>query len=215
MPASRATRLHFFTLVLWALAATAAVAFATLLLWREEKRSAQQFAGAHGRVGGAFTLLGADDKPFSSVRLSGKPYAIFFGFTRCGDVCPTTLSRLVKLRREAAENTALNIVFVTIDPANDGPKEVGQYAELFNAPIIGLTGSEQQINQIKKQFGIYAEPVPHASMGQQVAHTGTVLLFGSDGKFAGTISAHDADSEAIAKLKQLIALRVTTRLWTA
>ncbi len=189
---------------MWALVATAA-AFAMFLLLREEVPRPQQPPVAQHPVGGAFTLVGADDKPFSSVRLSGKPYAIFFGFTRCGDVCPTTLSRLVKLRREAAEDTALNIVFVTIDPANDGPKEVGQYAELFNAPIIGLTGSEQEINQIKKQFGIYAEPVPHASMGQQVAHTGTVLLFGRDGKFAGTISAHDADSETIAKLKQLIA----------
>jgi protein SCO1 len=205
MPTLRTASFHYFRLALWALAATAAVAFAMLLIWREDKPRAQQFAGAHSGVGGAFTLVGADDKPFSSSRLSGKPYAIFFGFTRCGDVCPTTLSRLVKLRREAAEDTALNIVFVTIDPANDGPKEVGQYAELFNAPIIGLTGSEQQIDQIKKQFGIYAEPVPHASMGQQVAHTGTVLLFGRDGKFAGTISAHDTDSEAIAKLKQLIA----------
>jgi protein SCO1/2 len=205
MPASRATRLRFFRLALWALVASAAVAFAMLLLLREEQPRPQQPSVTQHPLGGAFTLVGADGNPFSSDRLSGKPYAIFFGFTRCGDVCPTTLSRLVKLRREAADDKALNIVFVTIDPANDGPKEVGQYAELFNAPIIGLTGSEQQIDQVKKQYGIYAEPMPHASMGQQFAHTGTVLLFGRDGKFAGTISAQDADSEAIAKLKQLIA----------
>ena len=170
------------------------------------KRAESAATDSHSTsLGGAFTLVGADGKPFSSDRLRGKPYAIYFGFTRCGDICPTTLSRLAKLRRETGDENALNIVFVTIDPANDGPKEVGQYAELFNAPIIGLTGSEQQIDQVKKQYGIYAEPVPHASMGQQFAHTGTVLLFGRDGKFAGTISAHDADSEAIAKLKQLIA----------
>ena len=205
MPASRATRLRFFRLVLWALVATAAVAFAMFLLLREKETSPQQITVAQNSIGGSFTLVGADGKPFSSDRLRGKPYAIYFGFTRCGDVCPTTLSRLAKLRRETGDENALNIVFVTIDPANDGPKEVGQYAELFNAPIIGLTGSEQQIDQVKKQYGIYAEPVPHASMGQQFAHTGTVLLFGRDGKFAGTISAHDADSEAIAKLKQLIA----------
>ena len=205
MPASRATRLRFFRLVLWALVATAAVAIAMFLLLREKETSPQQITVAQNSIGGAFTLVGADGKPFSSDRLQGKPYAIYFGFTRCGDICPTTLSRLAKLRRETGDENALNIVFVTIDPANDGPKEVGQYAELFNAPIIGLTGSEQQINHVKKQYGIYAEPMPHASMGQQFAHTATVLLFGRDGKFAGTISAHDADSEAIAKLKQLIA----------
>ena len=94
--------------------------------------------------GGPFTLVDGNGKAFSSEALAGKPYALYFGFTRCGDVCPTTLSRLVKLRREAANDQAMRIVFITIDPANDGPKEVGQYATLFNAPIIGLTGSRRR-----------------------------------------------------------------------
>ena len=154
--------------------------------------------------GGAFTLVGADGKPFSSQALAGKPYAIYFGFTRCGDVCPTTLSRLVKLSREAANDQAMHIVFVTIDPKNDGPKEVGQYASLFNAPITGLTGSQAQIEQVKKQYGIYAEPMPHAAMGQSIAHTSTVLLFDRSGKFVGTISKDEPDSSAVATLKQLV-----------
>ena len=108
----------------------------------------------------------ADGKPFSSARLAGKPYAIYFGFTRCGDVCPTTLGRLVRLRGEAGGDGALNIVFVTIDPANDGPKEVGQYAGLFNSPIIGLTGSAAQIDQVKKQYGIFAQPVAASDGGE-------------------------------------------------
>ena len=109
----------------------------------------------------------ADGKPFSSAKLGGEPYAIYFGFTRCGDVCPTTLARLVKLRQQAGGEHAFNIVFVTIDPAHDGPKEVGQYAGLFNSPIIGLTGSQAQIDHVKKQYGIFAEPcaAPHAGQG--------------------------------------------------
>ena len=141
---------------------------------------------------------------FASSRLAGKPYAIYFGFTRCGDVCPTTLQRLVKLRREAASDDALNIVFVTIDPKNDGPREVGQYARLFGAPIIGLTGSPAQIAQVKKQYGIYAEPMPHAAMGQSFAHTSTVLLFDRSGKFAGTITADEPNASAVTTLKQLV-----------
>ncbi len=155
--------------------------------------------------GGPFTLVGADGKPFSSQALAGKPYAIYFGFTRCGDVCPTTLSRLVKLRREAGNDQAMRIVFVTIDPANDGPKEVGQYAELFNAPIIGLTGTPEQIDSVKKQYGIYAEPVPNAPMGKQMEHTATVLLFDRGGNFAGTLSPDEPDDDAVAKLKKLLA----------
>ena len=204
-PLPRKSRLSRVRFTLWAVVVVAAATVAVLLLVHKSHDNTPGTTPAEATFGGPFSLVGADGKPFSSNRLSGKPYAIFFGFTRCGDVCPTTLSRLVKLRREAARDDAFNIVFVTIDPANDGPKEVGQYAELFDAPIIGLTGSREQIDQVKKQYGIYAEPVPHAAMGQQFAHTGTVLLFRGDGRFAGTLSAHDPDSEAIAKLKRLVA----------
>ena len=150
-------------------------------------------------------LVGSDGKPFSSAKLSGKPYALYFGFTRCGDVCPTTISRMVKLRQQAGGENAFQIVFVTIDPSNDGPKEVGQYAELFNSPIIGLTGSGPQIDRVKKQYGIYAQPMPNAPMGQQMEHTATVLLFDATGKFVNTITPDEPDSDALAKLKKLVA----------
>lgn len=154
--------------------------------------------------GGPFTLVGGDGKPFSSQALTGKPYAIYFGFARCADVCPTTLSRLVKLRRAAAKDQAIRIVFVTIDPVHDGPKEVGQYATLFNAPIIGLTGSQTQIDQVKKQYGIFAQPTPNAPMGKEMEHTATVLLFNRNGQLAATISPDETDADALAKIKALV-----------
>ena len=113
------------------------------------------------------------------------------------------MSRLVKLRQQSGGSDAFRIVFVTIDPANDGPKEVGQYATLFNAPIIGLTGSQVQIDAVKKQYGIYAEPVPHAAMGEQMNHTATVLLFDRDGRFVSTIAPDEPDADALAKLRRL------------
>lgn len=193
-------------LLLWALVALAVIgAFALYAIPRSETQSlADQAAPAKTSFGGAFTLIGGDGKPFSSEALAGKPYALYFGFTRCGDVCPTTLSRLVKLRREAANDQAMHIVFVTIDPANDGPKEVGQYATLFDAPIIGLTGSQAQIDQVKRQFGIYAQAVPNAPMGRQMEHTATVLLFDRSGQLAGTITPDDGDADALAKIKKLV-----------
>ena len=200
------SRLRQVRLLLWLLVALAAAGTAALLLIpREQIGSAGQANDEPGKgsFGGPFTLVGGDGKPFSSQALAGKPYAIYFGFTRCGDVCPTTLSRLVKLRREAANDQAIDIVFVTIDPANDGPKEVGQYAGLFNAPIIGLTGSQSQIDQVKNQYGIFAEPVPHAAMGKEMEHTATVLLFDRSGQFAGTIAPNETDADALAKLKRL------------
>jgi protein SCO1/2 len=194
-------------ILLWVLVALAVIGTAAMLLIRRAPVHPQEHSETtttNASLGGPFTLVGADGKPFSSQRLEGKPYAIFFGFTRCGDVCPTTLARLVKLRREAASDAALAIVFVTIDPENDGPKEVGQYASLFGAPIIGLTGSPAQIDQVKKQYGIYAEPVPHAAMGQEMTHTGTVLLFDRNGKLASTIASDDPDASALDKIKRVI-----------
>jgi protein SCO1/2 len=192
-------------LLLWALVALSLLGFAAMWIITQERSEPKATTGpVKASFGGPFTLVGSDGKPFSSQALVGKPYAIYFGFTRCGDICPTTLSRLVKLRREAANDQAMQIVFVTIDPKNDGPKEVGQYSSLFNAPIIGLTGTQAQIDQVKKQYGIYAEPVPHAAMGQSIAHTNTVLLFDPSGKFVGTISKDEPDNSAVATLKQLI-----------
>lgn len=193
-------------LLLWVLVASAVIGAIALyaIPHSQTQSSADRAAPAKTSFGGPFTLVGADGKEFSSQALAGKPYALYFGFTRCGDVCPTTLSRLVKLRRAAANDQAMHIVFITIDPANDGPKEVGQYATLFQAPIIGLTGSAAQIDQVKKQFGIYAQPVPNAPMGQQMEHTATVLLFDKQGQPAGTISPDEPDSDALAKLKKLV-----------
>jgi protein SCO1 len=201
------SRLKQVRLLLWLLIVIALIGAAALYLVPQQETRTPDAASIPAKTsfGGPFTLVGADGKPFSSQALEGKPYALYFGFTRCGDVCPTTLSRLVKLRRDAANDQAMNIVFITIDPTNDGPKEVGQYATLFNAPIIGLTGSQAQIDQVKKQFGIYAQAVPNAPMGQQMEHTATVLLFDRQGQLAGTITPDEPDSDALAKIKKLVA----------
>jgi len=200
-------RLRQVRRLLWFLIALALVGSAALYVLSEAKTDNPQAVGgpAKTRFGGPFTLVGADGKPFSSQALAGKPYAIYFGFTRCGDVCPTTLSRLVKLRREAGNDQSLRILFVTIDPMHDGPKEVGQYASLFGAPIIGLTGSQAQIDNVKKEYGIYAEPVANAPMGKEMEHTATVLLFDQSGQFAGAISPDEPDADALNKIQRLLA----------
>ena len=190
----------------WVLVVVAIIGIAALMLYPKTPVTGPEATQTATRAsfGGPFTLVGSDGKPFSSAKLLGKAYALYFGFTRCGDVCPTTLSRMVKLRQQAGGEDAFRIVFITIDPANDGPKEVGQYASLFNSPIIGLTGSAAQIDKVKKQYGIYAEPVPHAAMGQQMEHTATVLLFDRDGKFVGTVTPNEPDSDALTTLRQLV-----------
>ena len=194
-------------LLLWILVALALAGFAALLLLppRETRDDAQVITSAS--FGGPFTLTGADGRPFPSSRLAGKPYAIFFGFTHCPDVCPTTLARLVRLRRQlGGKERPFEILFVTVDPERDGPAEVGKYSQLFDSPVIGLTGSPAQIEQVKKQFGIYSRKVPgHHGSEYSVDHTASVLLFDRNGGFAGTIAPEEGEEAAAAKLKRIIA----------
>ena len=194
--------------LLWILVALTAVGAAALLLiprLTEAKPAVVTAMTAPANLGGPFTLTDADGKRFSSAALAGKPYAMFFGFTRCGDVCPITLGRLVKLRQQAGGADKFAIVFVTIDPEHDGPKEVGQFATAFHSPIIGLTGSPAEIDQVKKQFRIFGQPSRHPMPGMEMEHTATVLLFGADGKLAATIAPDEPDRTALDKLRRVTA----------
>jgi len=145
-------------------------------------------------------------KPRTLADFRGKAVVVNFGFTHCPDVCPLTLGRMVKLRNTLqAGDRPFEILFVTVDPERDGPAEVGKYAELFDSPVTGLTGSSAQIEKVKKQFGIFSQKVPDSSGGYSVDHTSTVLLFDRKGDFSGTIAPEEADSAALAKLKQISA----------
>jgi protein SCO1/2 len=193
-------------IALWALVALVLVAIGVLMLQqRPQLQPASKMTAASGKFGGPFTLVGTDGKPFPSSRLAGKPYALFFGFTHCPDTCPTTLARLVKLRRQAGGDAAFNMVFVTVDPERDGPKQMAAYSSAFGAPIIGLTGSPEQIEQVKKEFGIFSQKVPAGDGDYSVDHTASVLLFDRRGEFVATISPDEQDSPALDKLKRLTA----------
>ncbi len=191
-------------IILWVLVLMAAGALGFLLTRKPELPQSTQTELPLASIGGPFTLVGADGQPFSSARLAGKPFAIFFGFTHCPDVCPTTLARLAKLRRQLGpDENAFNIVFVTVDPERDGPTEVGAYAGLFDTPVIGLTGSLAQIEQVKKQFAVFSAKAPGADGEYSVDHTASVFLMDRAGKFVATLAPEENDSVALAKLKRI------------
>lgn len=193
-------------ILLWIFVAIAGAVFAYLQFRPAPEQAPQGGALAISEIGGPFTLVGSNGQPFSSASLAGKPYAIFFGFTHCPDVCPTTLARMVKLRDQLNQGERpFEILFVTVDPERDGPAEVGKYADLFNSPITGLTGSPGQVAQVKKQFGIFSTKVPDSSGGYSVDHTATVLLFDRNGKFTGTIAPEEQDGAALSKLRRIAA----------
>jgi len=193
-------------ILLWVTVAIALLAGGFLLIRKPEQAAPTAKGIELSGFGGPFNLVGSDGQPFSSAKLTGKPYALFFGFTHCPDVCPTTLARLIKLRQQfGSGERPFEIVFVTVDPERDGPSEMGRYAQLFDSPIVGLTGSTSQIEQVKKQFGIFSKKVEQRGGDYTVNHTSTVLLFDRGGKFEGTIAPEEHDDVALAKLKRISA----------
>lgn len=194
-------------ILLWVLVAVAAGGLAVLLISNEsEPGLGEQTTIGPASFGGPFSLTGADGQPFPSSRLNGKPHAVFFGFAHCPDVCPTTLARMVKLRNQlGAGDLPFEIVFITVDPERDGPEEVGKYAKLFDSPVIGLTGSPAQIEQVKSQFGVYSEKQPTEDGGYSVNHSASVMLFDRDGDFVSTISPEEPDTAALDKLRRITA----------
>ena len=192
-------------IALWALVLIAAATLA-LLLTRPESRPAPP-SGSElplTAIGGPFTLVGADGKPFASSRLAGKPFAIFFGFTHCPDVCPTTLARLTRLRLMLGKGEdALAIVFVSVDPERDGPAEVGAYAKLFDTPVIGLTGTPAQIERVKKQYAVFSAKSRQPGGDYGVDHSASVFVMDKAGQFVATISPEETDAAALAKLKRV------------
>ena len=193
-------------IVLWILVAVAAVGFVILsMMPRPETPMMQTRPDPDATVdfGGPFELVDADGRPYPSARLAGRPHAIFFGFTNCPDVCPTTLSNLVRWRDRIGGPDAFDIVFVTVDPERDGPQEVGQYAGLFDSPIIGLTGSQAQIDAVMKQFGIIARRDSEDPDTYGVDHTANVFLMDRRGEFVSTISPEESAEVSLQKLERI------------
>ena len=196
--------LRHLRLMMWLVAGIFAASM-VVLIWRQSLPQ-QAESTAFGTIGGPFTLTGTDGKPFASSKLNGRPAAMFFGFTHCPDVCPTTLARLARLRRQLGQgDDALSIVFVSVDPERDTPAELQAYLSLFDAPVVGLTGTPAQVEQVKKQFGIFSRKVDQPGGGYSVDHTAAVILLDRNGQFVATLSPEEGDEVALDKLKRITA----------
>ncbi len=157
-------------------------------------------------IGGAFGLTDQNGEPFSSNDLKGKPYAIFFGYTHCPDICPATLfemsAALAKLG-DAADK--LRMVFVTVDPARDTPELLKDYLSAFDPRIVGLTGTEDEIAATAKTFHTVYQKVPEENGDYSMDHSASVILMDAEGEFVGTISYREDVDVRVEKLKRLIA----------
>lgn len=156
--------------------------------------------------GGPFTLVDRNGAPFTEQNLKGKPFALFFGFTHCPDVCPASLSRMAQLRKQLGpDGDRFEIVFVSLDPERDQPETIGSYVDLFDTPIIGLTGTAAQIDAAAKAYGVFHEKVSTGDGGEYtIDHTASIFLIDADGRFVTTIAHGEDQPTALAKLKRVI-----------
>ena len=196
--------LRFF---LWVLVAISAFATVTFLLYDSASNLTQDQSALNqiSDIGGPFTLIDGNGQQFTEQNIIGKPTVIFFGFTHCPDVCPTTLAEtqfwINQLGKDADK---LNFLFVTVDPERDTPEVLRDYISSFDERIIPLTGSKQQVNEMIKSYRVYAQKVELDDGDYTMDHTASVYLMNSQYQFDSTISYGENSAIAIEKLEKLI-----------
>jgi protein SCO1 len=154
-------------------------------------------------VGGPFTLQDGDGREVTSRDFRGKYMLIYFGYSFCPDVCPTTLNEIADaVDRLGPQAGRVQPIFITVDPKRDTPSVVKQYAAAFSPRLVGLTGSPEQIAQVAKQFRVYfAEHRTGPGLGDYTMdHSSIIYLMGPDGKFIAPIRADASGAEMAADL---------------
>ena len=138
---------------------------------------------------------------------AGKPIALFFGFTYCPDICPTTLMTLISIQDQlAAEGKAadnLQILFVTVDPERDTPAQLNAYLSLFDTSVTGLTGTRKDIDSALRYFGVFAEKTGYGDE-YLYDHSAAVYLYRQDGSFKGTIVHNESSGYVVEKIKSIL-----------
>ena len=154
----------------------------------------------------AFSLTDHEGRPVGPESLLGRPSLVFFGFTHCPDVCPTTLSDISGWLDDLGEDAArLNVVFVTVDPERDTIEAMAEYVGYFHPAIHGWTGPEAQIARAADGFRASYERVATGSGDYTMNHTASVFLFDAAGRFAGAVDYHEPREFAVPKIRRAMA----------
>ncbi|HHG90731.1 MAG TPA: SCO family protein [Devosia sp.] len=187
-------------LILWAMVLVTGAAATIFYLIGLTQQTATGF-------GGEFTLQSTAGGSFTERDLAGVPSLVFFGYTFCPDVCPTTLAETTGWRAELGlDESDLRIIFVSVDPERDTLENMKEYVSIFGSPVIGLTGTLEQVEAAKAAFGVFSEKVEDPGVADYlVNHTASVLMIDGDGNFLGTIVYEENRETALAKIRRLLA----------
>jgi protein SCO1/2 len=184
--------------VLWGVVALAAAGVAFLALDR--------IAPDDGiKLGAPFELQSTTGETVTNEDFLGKPHLIFFGFTHCPEICPTTLYETTgwmdALGKDAEK---LNAYFITVDPERDTQEVLSNYMSPFGERIIGLTGSLEEMDKAAKGYHVYYKKVPLDDGDYTMDHTASVFLMKADGSFQGMIAFGEDGDIALEKIRRLL-----------
>jgi protein SCO1/2 len=156
-------------------------------------------------VGGPFQLTDQHAKPVSDQAFRGRYMLIYFGYSFCPDVCPTTLAVMAQaLEKLGGKSSQVVPVFITIDPERDTPKVLDEYMKSFGPTFVGLTGSPDQIKTVEKRYRVYAVKKPLEGGNYGMDHSSVIYLMGPDGKMVSfydeAVSPDDLAKDLRAKI---------------
>lgn len=152
-------------------------------------------------------LIRHDGSPFKLSEYRGKVILLFFGYTSCPDVCPTTLSELKRAMVELDSDAQhVEVVYVTVDPGRDTAQKVQEYVTLFNSDFIGLSGTMEELDKVWRGYGVYREEeqMPNSATGYLVNHTARVYLIDQEGNLRLSYSYGTPPDDIVHDLELLI-----------
>jgi len=188
--------------IVYVAVAVTLVVGAALAIFRED---VDRWLANAGGVGGPFALVDQNGQPFARDDLLGHPHIIYFGFTLCPDLCPTTLFLLASVVQDLGDAAApLKVVFVSVDPEHDTVDVMKQYVSAFDARFIGLTGTPEAVAKAAKEYRIFYRKIELDGGDYTIDHTASAMLFNADGSFTDSISYNETKESAEAKIAKLL-----------
>jgi len=189
--------------VLWLLAIAAAVTFAVFWIWFDQSNT--RTSVEEPAFEAVFELTDHRGVVRTQEDFAGRWMLVFFGFTNCPDICPTTLSEVAAVMDGLGDDAGqVQPIFITVDPERDTPMALAEYVPLFDSGLIGLTGTPDQIKRTSQSFPIFYDRIEEAAApdGYTMSHTSHLFLFDSQAGFADSWPYSTAAEEILADIQE-------------
>jgi protein SCO1/2 len=154
-------------------------------------------------IGGPFKLVDDNGKPITDQDMKGHPFLVFFGYTHCPDICPTTLFEMSEVLHALGKDAdRIGALFITVDPERDTPAVMKDYLSSFDPHLRGASGDRPAIEAVEKKYRVYAKKVPADNGDYSMDHTALVYLMDKQGHFVAPFKLNRKPAEAAAELRR-------------